>query len=550
MGKTKENLLLHVERISSEASKSNLDFSLIKCTSSVDAVSKFLNISKNQTILFSVIVETSLQRITTLESLSRFFKTSILKVMSILNEMEVLEKKCLVKRKIKSNNGGSSYSNFGFSISYGVIEALRTNDLTKIKKDAQMKLPNLLEYVHNMVEEREDNLMSTKQLEKEIDEILAKNAEQYFIKFLNKNLSGTLNKCVVIILAYYRITGREVLELDSIPEAIYDDISNVLEFRRNIINGNNELVKNDIISVKASEFSNEEVIHLTSKILNILYLDYPELIKNELKGNGLIDPESISKKRLFFNDELREQVNEFCKILLRSRFNLFKKEAKKSNISHGITAIFHGSPGTGKTEAAYQIAKKVNREIYMVDLSQSKSMWFGESEKQVKKIFDNYRNLTQSTSVEPILFINEADGLFSKRLNIGSGSTNTSQTVNTMQNILLQELENFKGILIATTNLTTNIDKAFERRFLFIIGFPRPDQTTREKIWKNRIPELSPKMAKTLAERFDITGGQIDNQIRKLVLKKVTHKNLNVFDYLTENCVKINGFNKKRKIGF
>ncbi len=128
----------------------------------------------------------------------------------------------------------------------------------------------------------------------------------------------------------------------------------------------------------------------------------------------------------------------------------------------------------------------------MVDLSETKSKWDGESEKQVKGIFDNYRELLQCTFPEPILFINEADGLLLQRLNIGKASCNISHTHNRIQNILLQELERFKGILIATTNLTDNLDKAFEQRFLLKIDFPRPDAMVRQQIWLSKLPELNP----------------------------------------------------------
>lgn len=114
----------------------------------------------------------------------------------------------------------------------------------------------------------------------------------------------------------------------------------------------------------------------------------------------------------------------------------------------GITAIFFGQPGTGKTELALQLAKKTHRNLMMVDLSETQIMWYGESEKRVKGIFDNYRELLKSHTPEPILFINEADGLLSQRLEIARSSYSVSHTQNRIQNILLQELEKFKGILI------------------------------------------------------------------------------------------------------
>ena len=143
-----------------------------------------------------------------------------------------------------------------------------------------------------------------------------------------------------------------------------------------------------------------------------------------------------------------------------SRFRNYRKALERNGLSKGVTAIFYGAPGTGKTETVYQLAKKTGRDICMVELSQTKSKWFGESEKRVRQIFVDYAEMLRNCDREPILFINEADGLFSKRGNVGGNSSSSDHTVNTMQNILLQCLEDFEGILVATTNLNGNLDKA------------------------------------------------------------------------------------------
>ena len=179
------------------------------------------------------------------------------------------------------------------------------------------------------------------------------------------------------------------------------------------------------------------------------------------------------------------------KTLSNRKFNSIKRQLEQRKFNSGLTILLYGYSGTGKTEAVYQIAKKTNREIMMVDLSKTKSMWFGESEKQVKKIFDDYKLAMRNAKVAPILFINEVDGLLTKRQDIGNNSTSALHALNTIQNILLQEMEAFDGILFATTNLTENLDKAFDRRFLFKLKFNHPDVETRHKIWKNKLPELS-----------------------------------------------------------
>ena len=109
-----------------------------------------------------------------------------------------------------------------------------------------------------------------------------------------------------------------------------------------------------------------------------------------------------------------------------------------------------------------QLAKKTGRDIFCIDMSKLKSKWVGESEKCVKGVFNTYRHLCKSKKTKPILFFNEADAIFGKRMeNVDSSA---AQMLNTLQNIILQEMETLDGIMICTTNLHGNLDSAFERR--------------------------------------------------------------------------------------
>ena len=119
-----------------------------------------------------------------------------------------------------------------------------------------------------------------------------------------------------------------------------------------------------------------------------------------------------------------------------------------------------------------------------------------------------------------------------------------------MQNVLLQALENFEGILIATTNLTGNLDRAYERRFSLRLNFPRPDKHIRASIWKEKLPELTQEEAQLLGERFEISGGEIDNQVRQVLLKKVLNKNDDLYSTLAQSCRETHSFTSKKKVGY
>ena len=146
-------------------------------------------------------------------------------------------------------------------------------------------------------------------------------------------------------------------------------------------------------------------------------------------------------------------------------------------------------------------------------------MYVGESEKNIKNLFDRYRRLVESEPIAPILFFNEADAIFNKR------SENTERAVdkmeNAIQNIILQEMETLEGILIATTNLTSNLDSAFERRFIYKVKFAAPSLEAKQAIWQSMIPSLSEEDAATLASAYNFSGGQIENIARKQTVEYI-----------------------------
>ena len=219
----------------------------------------------------------------------------------------------------------------------------------------------------------------------------------------------------------------------------------------------------------------------------------------------------------------------------------------------GFACLFSGGPGTGKTETAYQIARETKRNIMKVDISEIKSCWYGESEKRIKDIFDSYRAAVEGSKIAPILLLNEADAVIGKRKEFTAMSRAVDQTDNSIQNIILEEMENLSGILIATTNLTQNMDSAFERRFLYKITFDKPTVESRKGIWNSLLPGLSESMTVELSDRFDLSGGQIENIARKVEVDSIINGGDLSRDILVQFCrdESLNGFNASAKrIGF
>jgi SpoVK/Ycf46/Vps4 family AAA+-type ATPase len=175
-----------------------------------------------------------------------------------------------------------------------------------------------------------------------------------------------------------------------------------------------------------------------------------------------------------------------------------------------------------------------------VNIADIQSKWVGESEKNLKMIFEDYREAVQARIREsaqiPILLFNEADGVISKRFELGSESRSVDQMMNSLQSIILEEMEKLPGILIATTNLVQNMDKAFERRFLYKIEFEKPKPSVRQSIWQSMLPTLQDSDAATLAARFEFSGGQIENITRKSIADYVLTGAETSFENLLRLC--------------
>ena len=217
----------------------------------------------------------------------------------------------------------------------------------------------------------------------------------------------------------------------------------------------------------------------------------------------------------------RETLNTLIKQVDKEVFKKLKEWGIKDK-RKGIDAriIFYGPPGTGKTMTAMSLAKTLKKPILSFDCSKILSMYVGESEKNVRKIFDDFKELSQKAKVEPILLLNEADQFLGSR---SEGLASSADKMhNQMQNIFLEQIEKFEGILIATTNLLGNIDKAFSRRFNHKIEFKKPGKRERLKLWQFMLPqnaEYEKGFDVNMLAIHELTGGQIS-----LIVKNTAYK--------------------------
>jgi SpoVK/Ycf46/Vps4 family AAA+-type ATPase len=224
---------------------------------------------------------------------------------------------------------------------------------------------------------------------------------------------------------------------------------------------------------------------------------------------------------VILHPKTRERLDALLKQLDSSVLNRLKEWGiidKKRDLNARI--ILYGPPGTGKTLTAISLAKSMKKQVLSFDCSNILSMYVGESEKNVRKIFDTYKDIAKKIKNEPVLLLNEADQFLSSRSVSTTGSADKMH--NQMQNIFLEQIEKFEGVLIATTNLLETIDPAFSRRFNYKIEFTKPDKAQREQLWEKFLPKNA-KFVKDFDARklsdFALTGGQIELIVKNCALK-------------------------------
>ncbi|MCR4965932.1 MAG: ATP-binding protein [Bacteroidales bacterium] len=429
-----------------------------------------------------------------------------------------------------------------------VEQALLHNKPLRKMKPLEISRFQFCEVISNFIEDRSRDDIDTEELFSLVEREENVNTHLKFIKELKKILPDAEERTLFYEICddFLRSRRHQNTDLEVTLRDIYDDLNASYYVARSIMNKNHPMLQKELVELLPAKFLAEAELCLTEKGKKLLLEDDYDLFCG--KGNSdkrLVTPEKIPARELFFSTELTENINFVKESLMEDAFVELQKRLEENSLPKGVAILMHGSPGTGKTATAEMIAKATGRSVYHVDIAASKSCWFGESEKLFKKIFTDYNRMCETEERKPILLFNEADALFSKRRDVDNGGSCT-QTENSLQNILLEEMEKLDGILIATTNLCTNFDDAFERRFLFKIKFTKPTTEAKKAIWKNKMSWLSDEDCENLANRYDLTGGEIDNIVRKSVMENVLTGKQPTMEMLCSWC---RGENLERKGG-
>ena len=540
----KMDLLSAVEQIVEKAKGSGLSCEFYrKADKYIKYVSEKMELTKEQSVMMALFIDNSYDDSICISDFGEFLECRTTRIIKYMTDIDVLEKKELV---ICCRNGRS----ITYRVPMEVIEAFNRNERYVPRDCSGLSCQELFAEISTLFELRKDKEQTYRALVEKMHHLFDCNKQLLYVQ---KVRSYNFNKDVemmLILFSHLFINNSDDNIIFHDMDFLYDSKIYWNWVKSSLNNGDYILLKEGIIQNNSSDgFVDRESFRMTDKAKREFFGELNLAAKNAKRGD-VVKAEDIAPKRLFYGEKISSQIAELGKLLEEEHYNQIRARMKEAGFRCGFACLFYGEPGTGKTETALQLARQTGRDILQVNVSQIKSMWVGESEKNIKQLFDTYRAKVKENTIAPILLFNEADAIINKRQEGAERAVDKME--NSIQNIILQEMETLDGILIATTNLAQNMDKAFERRFLYKIKFEKPTVEARMSMWHEMIPTLKEEDSRVIASKYDFSGGQIENIARHYTIGKILHgESANMVEEISSYCDNERLETKeKRRIGF
>ncbi|HLG35971.1 MAG TPA: ATP-binding protein [Bacteroidia bacterium] len=508
-------------------------------------IAKQLNIEIKEALFFSMILGNSIKgELTNVSEVCRFFRMNLLMMPEVLKILDALEQKGLLNKQDADSFGLEKKFYVPDIVTCMILEG----QLLCNTKSLRTCLKDLSKILNQVV--RNPNIL--KNFQDEIVACIMQIQQPDYRAILDSELKSNSLIILFAVVALNQLEADDNISFTNDLIEILSVLNNDSELVNALLSGTGNLFENELIKVDckidekvffALGKSGRKILFGSNKAKGILLKRYDSELLD------VIQPSDISIKKLFFDEEVKRETDKLFKLAEKNNFKSFVERMNKISGKKGLTCLAWGPPGSGKTEFAMQLAKSSNRIICKVDISSIRRKWIGESEENAKQIFKDYYHISKNSLIVPVLLFNESDALISKRNQV---SSSVDMMNNSMQNIFLDELENFKGILIATTNIVSNMDSAFDRRFLYKIQFEKPSVGIRRSILRNKLPLLNEETINVLSEDYDFSGGELDNITRKIELFEITDNRIPTFEEIIFICDREKAMRKSNysSIGF
>ena len=545
--KVKKDLLYHMEKVVEELKDSQLSKEFFKkAAPHIRYVSKKLDMTQEQSVLMSLFIDKSDHNPIYISELTEYMKCRTVRIIRYMPDIDELERRGLVRCS-------RSERRLSYRVPIEVINAFKNNENYIPRNIHDLTCSDLFAELQDIFMERDDCELTYEGTVEKVKYLLECNRHLVFTSRIISYRFDDDDLCLLILFCHLFVNNTDDRIRFHDIEFLYKDTRRFSRLKCRLQCEEHILQEEKLIEFSGEDgFKDRDTFKMTSEAKSFLF---PELkipsMDNDKKRGDMIRHEDISPKQLFYDKSITAQIQELGGLLDEKHYKDVCSRLKANGFRSGFTCLFYGAPGTGKTETVLQLARQTGRDIVQVNVSEIKSMWVGESEKNIKNLFDLYRQKVKEMAIAPILLFNEADAIIGKRQEGAERAVDKME--NSIQNIILQEMESLEGILIATTNLAQNMDKAFERRFLYKIKFTKPTLEARTAIWKSMIPSLSEEIAHALANKYDFSGGQIENIARHYAIDNILHgAKAGELTTLTEHCdnERLEKDGIKRRIGF
>lgn len=432
-----------------------------------------------------------------------------------------------------------------FCLPKEVMEAFRANRAYTGPAYGEMDDDMFLNQLSQLESDRQSGFLNSPFFLIELQLLIDANPQLRCARWLSATPNTAEDRGVMAVTIARYVAGNSRVSFTEII-SLFAREDELISCRRNLMHNKHNMQRAGWIEqICVGGQSIPQVWCLTNKAKEVLFDGISILLPDD--RHDMIEAENISEKKLYFRPAMEIELGKLRSLLSQDRFPEVQRRLEENGMRRGVTCIFYGGPGTGKTESVLQLARETGRAIMKVDISLMRDKYVGESEKKIKGVFDRYGQLCRREKVTPILLFNEADAIFTRRNEQASDSTDKME--NAMQNIILEEMEKLEGILIATTNLAQSLDSAFERRFLYKLEFQNPTAEESRHIWSAMIKDLSDEDAYTLASEFRFSGGQIENIARKQIISSLLDNEPVALEGLRDFCRK-ESLKQNNPIGF